>query len=176
MKLIITFSLIFLAGFNGESDPMKKWSNFNDFPKDWVMLERDSLGYLVYYPCDGSTPQIKINKDTLTIQWQNEEQKTLIEKFTRVTDDKFFIKCWGTIAGEDLLELPTINFEVRVVDRKRKLVHWKWVRDFKPPVYIRDSTSWIMTPIDFIDDFRKVDNPCETMKKPEKEFLPIEYH
>lgn len=51
------------------------------------MLERDSNGYLIYSPCDGSTPEIIIKNDSLTIQWQLEKETYKLKKILKQTTE-----------------------------------------------------------------------------------------
>lgn len=122
------------------------------------MVERDSLGYLVYDPCDGGTPMITIDSGYITIYWQlDAPTKFVINKFTRLTGNRSF---YINAAAED----GNMEFTVEIKNGKQKLVLWTF-GDFK----------WVMTPLRFKNLFRQVNNPCPTEKKPEKQFLTVEF-
>ncbi len=154
MKYLLTIVLL-LASFSifGQL----KWKDINDIPDKWVMLERDSVDYLVYSPCNGSTPKISIDKNYIVIFWQLDAPDTLsINKFTIGKDNKSFY-----ITDRNGNSIVTVEIK----DAKRKLVLWSFSGDNK----------WVMTPQEFSEDFRKIKNPCPTEMKPEKQFLPIEF-
>ncbi|MDB5232460.1 MAG: hypothetical protein JWN76_3265 [Chitinophagaceae bacterium] len=141
------------------------------------MLERDSMGYLVYKPCDGSTPEINLESaGILTIQWQLEETKSRIKRFTQINTNNFLIKCSGTVENGKLMSVkPNISFQIRLVDKTRDLYLWTYIADYGRRINIKDTTKWVMTPTKYIGNFRKVDNPCSTEKISEKIFLPVEF-
>ncbi len=134
------------------------WTSLKDIPTKWIKLERDSLGYLVYTPCDGETPAISIDSGYITIYWQlDAPEKLSIEKFTRLKGNKaFYINAFD---GTDNTE-----FNVEIKNGKKHIILWTF-GDFK----------WVMTPFEYKSTFRQVNNPCPTEMKPEKEFLPVEY-
>ncbi|MCF8298427.1 MAG: hypothetical protein K9J13_12845 [Saprospiraceae bacterium] len=134
------------------------WTSLDAIQHKWIMLERDEKGYLVYVPCNGETPRIYIESGYVTVFWQLEApSKFSIDKFTRLKGNKSFYvyateKDWN------------MEFTAEIKDVKRKLVLWTF-GDFK----------WVMTPIEFMNDFRQVKNPCPNEMKAEKQFLPVEY-
>jgi hypothetical protein len=134
------------------------WTSLNDIPKKWTKLERDSIGYLLYKPCDGGTPVISIDSGYVTIYWQlDAPDKLPIEKFTRLKGNKAFYINAGN-------QNTRIDFTAEIKDSKQKLILWTF-----------GDNKWIMTPFDNRNNFRFIDNPCPTEMKPEKQFLPIEY-
>jgi len=149
MKNILTAILLFISI---SSFGQLKWKSINDIPKWWTMLQRDSIGYLIYHPCNGSTPKISIDKNNLIIYGQLDAPDTVtINKFTLETGNKSF-----SINASDIT--------VEIKDAKRKLVLWTF-----------GEYKWVMTPLEFKKDFRQINNPCPTEMKPEKQFLPIEF-
>lgn len=134
------------------------WKSLDDIPKKWIMVERDSLGYLVYEPCNGETPIITIDSGYVTIYWQLDgSSKLVINKFTRLTGNRSFY-----INAAD--EGENMEFTAMLKNDKQKLVLWTF-GDYK----------WVMTPYENKEEFRQVDNPCPTEMKPEKQFLPVEF-
>src|SRR5512133_1579275 len=102
------------------------WSSLSDIPKKWIKLERDSIGYLLYKPCNGGTPVILIDSGYVTIFWQLEApEKLSIEKFTRLKGNKaFYINAQNQNYRLDLT--------AEIKDSKQKLILWtfgdnKWV-------------------------------------------------
>lgn len=132
------------------------WKNLSDISKIWIKV--DSTGYLVYKPCNGSTPVITIDSGCVTIHWQLDgPSKLVINKFTRMTDNKsFYIN-----AAE---EGGNIEFTAEIKNAKQQLVLWTF-----------GNNKWVMIPFEQKEKFRQVDNPCPTEMKHEKQFLPVEF-
>lgn len=155
MRNLLTLLLLFtsLTSFGQMS-----WKSRNDIADKWIMVERDSAGYLVYDPCNGSTPMITIENGYINIYWQlDAPSKLVINKFTRLKGNKSFY-----VNASD--EGVNLEFNVEIKDAKQKLALWTF-GEFK----------WVMTPFEYKSKFRQVDNPCRTVMKPEKQFLPVEY-
>lgn len=53
MKKLLTLLLIVISL---TSLSQTTWDSLRDIPSKWIMVERDSIGYLVYDPCNGETP------------------------------------------------------------------------------------------------------------------------
>ena len=167
MKIkILVFALLVLSKHAYSQHFFDGWTSLNKFPKEWTQVERDSIGYLVYDPCSGGTPRIKIKSDSITIIWPLEFEKHPVENFNRVNDTTFTIQ----YSRKDFTNEITSKdqFEIKVVDYKRKLILWKW------KLY-DEEIKWIMTPDNHANSFRQVNNPCPHDKIPEKVFLPIEF-
>jgi hypothetical protein len=145
------------------------------FPKRWTMVQRDSIGYLIYIPCDGSTPEININKHLLTVQWQLESQTYEIKNIVRTSAGKYQLECYETTNGKIIEGRPIIDFQIKLVDNQKNLYLWTWITNINDHQSSKDTTRWIMIPSKYANNFRKVDNPCPTKKKAEKTFLPIEF-
>lgn len=144
-----------------------KWKSVDDVPKQWITLERDSVGYLIYKPCDGSTARMTIDSTYITVYWQlDAPDKLLIDKFTTGADNKsFYIHA--------TYDNCKIDFNVKIVDIKRKLVLWKFKFNCNNEGGFEEK--WLMTSTEFTDKFRLIDNPCGSIKIAEKYFLPIEF-
>lgn len=176
--LIISILLFLFCSFRLKPECINEKDNFRIFPNSWTMLERDSIGYLVYAPCDGSTPKIYIEKDsTLILQWQLEKSEFKIKEITKTKNNIYLINCYGTFENNTLIANDqNIIFQIKLVDKKRNLYLWSWLTDFGEHLNIMDTTKWVMTPTKYVDKFRKIDNPCPTEMKVEKRFLPIEFN
>lgn len=134
------------------------WKSLDDIPKKWIKVERDSLGYLVYDPCNGGAPIITIDSGYVTIYWQLDgPSKLVINKYTRLTGNRSFYINTADEGGN-------IEFTAVLKNDKLKLVLWTF-GDFK----------WVMTPYENKEEFRQLKNPCPTEMKPEKQFLPVEF-
>jgi hypothetical protein len=144
-----------------------RWDNYKGIDNYWIKVERDSLGYLIYDPCDGSNPSISIKNGTITVYWWLEGNIKM--EITKM-DEKKGHQGFTIYARNDYKDG---KFDVKIVDADRKLVLWDFI------LYKGDTKStffsWIMTNEKFSERFRKVDNPCPENKIPEKKFLPNEY-
>ena len=155
MKKLLTLLLIAISL---TSLSQTTWNSLRDIPRKWIMVERDSIGYLVYDPCDGGTPMISIDSGYVAVYWVlDAPRKLVVNKFTRLTGNRSFF-----IDAAD--EYGNIVFTATLKDEKQNLVLWTF-----------DDFKWVMTPFENKDSFRLVDNPCPNEMKPEKQFLPVEY-
>lgn len=132
------------------------WSSLKAIQNDWIKIEKDSLGYLIYDPCDGGTPTIHLENGHLTINWQLEGESSSIDKFTRIKGNNAF----RLTAYRD-----NIGFDVycKIYDAKKGIVFWEF-----------EGQKWFMTTIENARAFRTVHNNCPFEKKHELEFEPIE--
>ena len=92
----------------------KTWKSLNAIQKDWIKIEKDKNGYLIYQPCNGITETVKIEGSSLTINWKIENpQKFELEKFTRLTGNYAY-------RADDYDVKSKIGFEIkaRIVDYK----------------------------------------------------------
>jgi len=166
--LIIPILIFVFCSFILEST----FNNTKYLHKLWTMLERDSIGYLVYNPCDGSTPKINIEGNRiLTISGQLEKKEYKIKKITEPLNNNFLITCYDKMENNN----SYVIFQIKLVNKTHNLYLWTCITGFGNQNNLKDTTKWIMTPSKYIDKFRKVDNPCKTEKKIEKAFLPVEY-
>ncbi|MGQ7944722.1 hypothetical protein [Flavobacterium sp. WC2509] len=137
----------------------KTWKSLNTIQKDWIKVDKDKNGYLIYQPCDGITETVKLEGAILTINWRIENsQKFELEKFTRLTENDAF--------RADAYDVENkIGFEIkaRIIDYKNGIVLWEF-----------NGNKWLMTPKENFKSFRIIKNNCETQKKKELDFLPIE--
>ena len=137
----------------------KTWKSVNAIQKDWIKVEKDRDGYLIYQPCDGKTETIKLEGARITINWKIENpQKFDLEKFTRLTENNAF-----RADGYDSEKKIGFEIKARIVDYKNGIVLWEF-----------NGNRWLMTPKENYKTFRIVKNNCETEKKKEIDFFPIE--
>ena len=150
--------VVLLIIMSMNSVAQKTWESLDEIKIKWIKVERDSLGYLVYEPCNGETPMIIIDSEYLKIHWQLEDPRKLaIKKITRLTGSSSFY-----ISASD--KYGNMEFTAIMKDGKQKLVLWTF-----------GEIKWVMTPYENKNMFRQIDNPCPTERKPEIQFLPIEY-
>ncbi len=150
-----------------KSAPLEKWNNLSEVSKDWIQLERDTDGYLIYDPCDGDTPRLKIDSGRIDLYFRlDDPYKFGIDKYTRTLNSKglmvFGIGKFGTVTAN-----------AKIVDPKNKLVLWTF--EINDKQLGNSEFKWVMTPKSYEKEFRHVDNPCPTEKISEKVFLPIEF-
>jgi len=146
-----------------------KWKNESELIGNWINIERDDKGYLIYDPCDGNTNFIDISKEYVIYDLGHEGPDTLkIEKVDILTStDKIEF-----IATNEFYSIKSI---LKKIDSKEKLFLLKWKLT---PVIDKGNErngKMMMTRMKFEKDFRFIDNPCDSGKIPEKKFLPIEY-
>ena len=136
----------------------KTWKSLNAIQKEWIKVEKDKDGFLIYEPCDGNTETIKFENGNILINWRIEGEKFNYEKFTRKTGNTSFRLDASGIESKQ-------NFEInaKIVDYKNGIVLWEF-----------DGIKWFMTPRENYKSFRIIKNNCETEKKNELEFKPIE--
>jgi hypothetical protein len=155
MKKLLTVLLIVVSL---TSLSQTTWKTVRDIPKKWIMVERDSIGYLIYDPCNGETPMISIDSGYVTVYWRlDAPRKLVINKYIKSKEQQSFF-----IDAAD--EFGNVVFTAIMKDNKQNLVLWSF-----------DDHKWVMTPLENKKSFRHVDNPCPTVMKPEKKFLPVEF-
>ena len=138
----------------------KSWKSLGSIQQNWIKVEKDEKGYLIYDPCDGETPTIKLNKGYLHVKPQIEPETVFtINKFTRAKNNKGLII--DVYAGNDE-EIPSVYAEI--IDSQNGLVLWK----------IGDE-KLIMTPLENSVNFRKIKNNCPDYKRSELEFINQNY-
>lgn len=137
-------------------------------PLHFTMLERDSIGYLKYDPCDGSTPKIDIAVNYIVIQGQLESQRFRILDIKKKRENSFVIVI--SDQHDDAPEKSSQSeIHIRLVNKSSHLwlVEWGY----------SDSNEfrWVMAKDSDLQFFRVIDNPCGEGKIAEKKFLKIEY-
>ena len=155
MKYLVIFFFMLISTF---ATAQTDWKALGEIQQEWTLVERDSLGYLVYYPCNGNTPRITIDSGYITIFWQLEAPARLaIDTFSRLKGNtSFYINAYD--------DVESIEFTASLKDEQQQLVLWTF-GDFK----------WVMIPTELENRFRTIDNPCPNQMKPEKSFLPVEF-
>lgn len=133
----------------------KIWKTRSDIQKKWIKVEKDENGYLIYEPCDGETPTISLNNDSIYIKWQIEPAfKFYRDKFTLITGKKSF-----RMDAYDKQNNTTFDVVAKIVDSKNGLVLWEF-----------NDEKWLMTPIENIEKFRHIKNNCPNFKRGELHF------
>lgn len=136
----------------------KTWKSLQAIQKEWVKVEQDKDGYLIYEPCDGSTEKISFINSGIKISWRLEEsQNYSYEKFTRLIGNKAF-----RMDAYDPVTKSWFEIKVKIIDSNKGIVLW----EFK-------NTKWLMTPLKNYKRFRIIKNNCAGDKKKELRFLPI---
>jgi hypothetical protein len=129
------------------------WSSLSAIQKEWIEVEKDKDGYLIYEPCDGTTPTIKLDRGKLIIRPQIEFEKEYeYDKFTRITGNKSFRM--DTKIGE---------IKAIIFDSKKGLVLWEISGEKK-----------LMTPIEKSENFRHIKNNRPDRKRKELRFDTID--
>lgn len=137
-------------------------------PLHFTMLERDSIGYLKYEPCDGSTPKIDISANYILIQGQLESDRFRILDIKKKRENSFVIViCDQHDDAPEKSSQSEIHFRLVNKSSHLWLVEWGY----------SDSNRfrWIMAKDSELQLFRVIDNPCGAGKIAEKKFLEIEY-
>jgi len=128
------------------------WKDLSSIQKEWIEVEKDKDGYLIYEPCDGNTPTIKLERGKLIIKPQIEPEEIYeYDKFTRLIGNKSFRMT--TRIGE---------IKATIFDYKKGLVLWEINGD-----------KQLMTPIETSKNFRHIKNNCPDEKRNELKFDSI---
>ena len=133
------------------------WKSLSAIQKEWIKVEKDKNGYLIYDPCDGSNPTIKFDKGYLVINSTLESDKFSFEKFTRITGNKSF-----RLDAYNKENKTWFEIKAKIIDNKNGIVLWEL-----------SNVKWLMTPIENRDKFRQIKNNCPREKKSELKFLPV---
>jgi hypothetical protein len=133
----------------------------------YIQVERDSLGYLIYKPCDGRTPRIEVTQDSIIVFGQIDFPARL-EKF-KITEKKGTIR----MKAHNIDEIYW-NFNWRPVGTEHDLVlvEWKWASRIGS---FKQKGRALYAPESNASDMRIVRNKCNSEKVPELQFLPIEF-
>lgn len=115
------------------------------FRSSWIMLTERNGELVRFAPCDASTPEVVLKKDSLQINWGQEEAlyKLLSVKPFR---DKLLL----TAKNEPYETEET--FIVEYVNDEKRLVRWY--------VWLNDTTSAIFTDAMFANRYPLVKQPC----------------
>ena len=132
------------------------WSSLKAIQHDWIKIEKDEKGYLIYDPCDGGTPTIHLENGQITINWQLEGESYSYEKFTRIKGNNAFRLTAYRESG-------TFDVYCKIYDAKNGIVCWEF-----------EGQKWYMTTLENAKAFRTVHNNCPYEKKRELEFEPFE--
>jgi len=135
----------------------KDWAN-KDVPQQWIEIKKDSKGYLIYQPCDGNTFFIDWRTQPEIVEIRHQIESDFIKYDIREdinSTNKFFIEF-----SKDKNKI--LQIEATGYDLNNQIALFKI-----------DNQSYLMTPIENKDSFRKIENKCDKERMSELEFLPI---
>ncbi|MBT8324558.1 MAG: hypothetical protein KJO96_04600 [Winogradskyella sp.] len=161
------FLLITSCNFKEETSPTQaipkeEWKNIKELYGNWTQLERDSIGYLHYKPCDGKTPSLLILKDSIILSQQ-------IESPINLKIDSYKIKRDSIVLNVSSKNLNA-EFTFRIVNSSAKFILFKWNY-----LEYMNTGKEIITRENLAKSFRQVENPCHMDKVSEMVFLPVEF-
>ena len=171
MKLIIMFILFLIVGLgNLQSQDKRTKKVITQIPNHLTKLERDSIGYLLYKPCDGSTPELYIesNNNYIIRQGQLESDRYKIVKVRKVGPRYWILDICDQHDDSPEKESQS-KIYIKQIDRDINLWLIEWGEQ------IGSYNKWIMTSDSELSKFRVITNPCGERKEIEKKFLEIEY-
>jgi hypothetical protein len=159
--------LLLLITFSSKIQAQEIAHNFTieKIPLHFIKTERDSLGYLIYKPCDGTTPKVDIANNYISLQGQLESDWLRICKYKKTKKNTYRLVC---VDGHDDVAngKSGINVLIRKIDTKRNL----WLVS-SPAI----GFNCLMVPDSIAKNMRVVDNPCLDRKITEKTFLTPEF-
>ncbi|HNP33592.1 MAG TPA: hypothetical protein PKN96_09890 [Flavobacterium sp.] len=135
----------------------KNWKKLETIQKEWIKVEQDENGYLIYDPCDGATPTIKFDNGFIVLNSGLESEKFSYEKFTRLTGNNAF-----RLNAYNKESKTWFEIKARIIDNKKGIVLWEF-----------SGVKWLMTPMEKKDNFRQIKNNCPKGKRKELKFLPV---
>ncbi len=161
--VITSTSCISQAEKKENSEVPDHWESLTDLEGKWIEVERDSIGYFLYQPCDGQTPNIIVSNDSITLNHQIEEPTILpIDKIS-ITKDSITIYT--------NTEILTAEFIFKIVDPNADHILFKW----NYPKY-ENKGKQVIAKAASVKKMRNIENPCDTGKVPDHQFLPVEYN
>ena len=132
------------------------WKNIDEVPAKWIEVKNDSLGYLIYEPCDGSTPSMKFDDQLLSFN--------SIEAVTYNLKTGAEISADGNSLKFGIYQnVPEDGFDViiKIFEAKEGIA----LIEFK-------EMYMLMTPIENVNAFRRIKNNCKYNKTKEVQFAP----
>lgn len=135
-----------VSGLKGDIKINQKWNSLAEIQKEWIKVEKDNKGYLIYEPCDGRIPTIKFLKNSeIEIDYGIDEPITYgYDKFTRfIGNSSFMLGIFNNNKKQPQ------EFTCKIIDSKNGIVLWEF-----------DGFKWMMTPKQNDKYFRKIINEC----------------
>lgn len=161
--MLIFLGVVFSCStYDKTTIPNSGWKDLSDLTGEWTELERDKEGYFLYKPCDGDTPKILVTKDSIKLIPQVETPINLKISNYSITADSIVVN----IASGNL----NAEFIFKTVEPNAEYILYKWYF----PEY-ENRGKRIITRSALAQKFRTVSNPCDNVKIPDQEFLPVEY-
>lgn len=135
-----------VSGLKGDVKINQKWNSLVEIQKEWIKVEKDKKGYLIYEPCDGRIPTIKFLKNSeIEVDYGIDEPIAYgYDKFTRFIGNSSFML---GVFNEDKKQPQ--EFTCKIIDAKNGIVLWEF-----------DGFKWMMTPKQNEKYFRKIINEC----------------
>ncbi|WP_334058385.1 hypothetical protein [Polaribacter sp. P097] len=169
MKKIASITLILIILFSCSNKTDNVWKEKSEVLGTWIKLERDDKGYLIYDFCEGNNNFIGITKNNIIYNLSQESPDTLKIDFIKILKTKNEIEFSGSH------EFYSIKSILKIIDSKNNLYLLKWELQPKSSSEKLRKGKMMITRKDHEKYFRFIDNPCDNVKIPEKEFLPVEY-
>ena len=166
MKKVILLLLLTLFSCSNKNN---FWNNKSEVFGNWIKLERDNKGYLIYNPCNGNNNFININNDFAIFNLSQELPDTLKVNDIKVSNSL------REIVFSTTHEFYNINSSLKIIDFDKKLYLLKWKLITKSNNNIQREGKMMVTKSNYSKSFRLINNPCNKEKTTELKFLPIEY-
>lgn len=129
----------------------------------WKKIERDSIGYFLYQPCEGKIPGVRITQDSIFLISQIEGPDPM-----KIDNLQTFKDSLKVLASNRYSEA---EFTFKIVEPQQDFILFKW--NF--PVTQNKGKQIIMKNED-AEQLRKVVDTCLYEKRETRYFLPIEYN
>lgn len=149
-------TLIVTSPVSQQQASISEWKDVNSVQKEWIKVEKDDDGYLIYEPCDGSTPTIKIEKNSIIYKPRIEPEATFEYSSIVIDSEGKVLKFERNIKGG-------LEISAYIYDAKDGLVMWRIGYD-----------KLLMTPSKNAANYRHVKNSCPDSKKREIDFKEIQ--
>jgi len=169
MKNITSIIIILIIVVSCSKKTNKNWKENSKLFGEWSNLERDNNGYLIYKPCNGNNNSVIINKNSVIYDLGHESPDTL------KIDSIKILKSLNEIEFSGTNEFYSIKSIMRIIDIEKKLYLLNWELKPKNSSQKKRNGKMMMTRKGNEKDFRLIVNACDNERKPEKEFLLIEY-
>lgn len=166
MKVLAIVALFFCFAFTSSTSLPERWDR-SSFPTSWLVLTKHKKDYIIRIPCEGLASTIALNADTLNRAVRPEACKHLIRSFERKDDDHYVLHCYAVVADSFIVYgVSAVDYEITVIDRQKKLVRWDEI-----VLENKDTTTWMMTPAEYSEEFKMVEQVC----KPKKGAFTMEF-
>ena len=146
-----------------------KWNDVSDIRGVWTNLEKEKNTYIIYNPIVGNTPRIKVDEnDFITIFWSTEGPSKFRMMNTTISPKGNEM----TIEAENEDGIKA-EFTARILDKKNKLVYWKFNIKWSITLGGTMDYKWVTTKKECEKSFKILDYKNSPNVKGEREFQPI---